>query len=407
MLRSARLGLVLLTAAAGIAFGAAERAPARGTQPTKAATAVPSAAPVLEQGEIDGAKFTIARPAKWNHRLLLLAHGLRAESAPLVADLFPEHLAYKTLLDEGWIVAKTSYRRNGLIVADAIADLDALRAYIVRTDGEPERVLVEGESMGGLIAALIAERTPDYNAQGHPAYTGAVAIGAALSVREPNSTLGLSLHPKMPVIFLTNQSEIEGPQKYVETFKPQDRSDIRPVLFQVSRSGHVNVNQRERLAALHALITWIDEGREKLPRPTENQRFFDATVRPAPQPSQVTRQEDGRGFVAQVIEVSAGYGNLFLNAQPGDFEAAGIRPMVWFQLTVGEKTFRVRYGRDFDSVKRGEWVVFPNADGFTWLARNLGDAATAAGLKLGDKVTLRRYDSSGNSGDGGPESGDR
>lgn len=405
--RSVRLGFVLLATGAGLTLGAAERAPVRGGANSATIVAARPAAPTVEQGEIDGAKFTIARPVRWNHRLLLLAHGLRAESSPLVADLFPEHLAYKTLLDEGWIVAKTSYRRNGLIVADAIADLDALRAYIARADGEPERVLVEGESMGGLIATLMAERTPDYDAQGHPAYTGAVAIGAALSVREPNSTLGLSLHPKIPVIFLTNQSELEGPQKYVESFRPQDRSDIRPVLFRVSRSGHVNVNQRERLAALHALVAWIDEGREKLPRPPEGQNVFDATVRPAPQPSQVTRQPDGRGFTAQVIEVSAGYGNLFINAQPADFEAAGIRPMVWFQLKVGEKTFRVRYGRDFDSVKRGEWVVFPNADGFTWLARNLGDAAGSAGLKLGDAVTLRRYDNAASSGDGSAETGER
>jgi pimeloyl-ACP methyl ester carboxylesterase len=408
MFRSVRRGFVLLAAAAAsLALGAAERTPVRGGTPTSAAVAARPAAPVLEQGEIDGAKFTIARPAKWNHRLLLLAHGLRAESAPLVADLFPEHFAYKTLLDEGWIVAKTSYRRNGLIVADAITDLDALRAYVARTDGEPERVLVEGESMGGLIAILMAERTPDFDLQGRPAYTGAVAIGAALSVREPNATLGLSLHPKIPVIFLTNQSELDGPQKYLETFAPLDRSDIRPVLFRVSRDGHVNVNQRERLAALRALTAWIDRGRETLPRPPEGARFFDATVRPAPQPSRVTPQEDKRGFTAHVIEVSAGYGNLFIDAQPGDFEAAGIRPMVWFQLKAGEKTFRVRYGRDFDSVKRGEWVVFPNADGFMWLARNFGDAAGMAGVKLGDAVTLRRYDSAGNSGDGEQETGGR
>lgn len=392
MFRPARLGFALLATAVSLALGAAGRAPVRrGTTGTATASVRP-VAPVLEQGEIEGAKFTIARPARWNHRLLLLAHGARAESAPLVADLFPEHLAYKALLDEGWIVAKTSYRRNGLIVADAIADLDALRAYIARADGEPERVLLEGESMGGLIGTLIAERPPDLTAQGLPVYTGVVAIGAALSVREPNSTLGLSLRPKIPVIFLTNQSELDGPEKYLETFKPLDRSDIRPVLFRVSRSGHVNVNQRERLAALRALTAWIDQGRDTLPRPPEGQKFFDATVRPAPQPSQVTPQPDSRGFTAQVIEVSAGYGNLFINAQPADFEAAGIKPMVWFQLTAGDKTFRVRYGRDFDSVKRGEWVAFPNADGFTWLARNLGDAAGSAGLKLGDSVTLRRYD---------------
>ena len=39
-----------------------------------------------------------------------------------------------------------------------------------------------------------------------------------------------------------------------------------------------------------------------------------------------------------------------------------------------------------------EWVTFANADGFYWLARNFADAAAAAKLKVGDTVTLRRFD---------------
>ena len=74
--------------------------------------------------------------------------------------MFPDHLATRTLLDEGWLVATTSYRRNGPIVADAMADLDALRAHIAATLGEPQRVLLAGDSMGGLIVTLMAERVP-------------------------------------------------------------------------------------------------------------------------------------------------------------------------------------------------------------------------------------------------------
>ncbi len=344
----------------------------------------------VETGELNGAKFTLLRPAHWNTRVLLLAHGLRDADRPLVADLFPEHLAYRTLLDEGWIIAKTSYRRNGIIVADAIADLDALRDHIEQKFGAPDRVLLEGESMGGLIVTLIAER----ERASPPLYHGAVAIGAALSLQENGSSVGVSLNPHMPLIFLTNQSELEGPRAYVQSLvrRADYPTELRPTLFRVSRDGHVNVNQRERLAALRALNTWLDDGHSAIPQPPRDAPFFDATVSAESTTTQVTPLADARGFETRVTEVSGNYGNIELNAQPNDFVAANIPPGAWFQLIAHGQTYRTRYGKDFSSVKRGEWVAFPNADGFFWLARNYGDAAATAKIAVGDTVTIRRYD---------------
>jgi pimeloyl-ACP methyl ester carboxylesterase len=347
----------------------------------------------LETGEIAGAKFTLARPRTWNQRLLLLAHGFRAEDRPLVADLSPDHLAYRTLLDEGWIVAKTSYRRNGIIVADAIADLDALRAHIAKKFGAPDRVLVEGDSMGGLIATLIAEREPTRDDFGRPHYAGAIAIGAALTLQENGAAIGTSLEPRIPLLFLTNQSELAGPAAYVAAKQiPRPNPELHPVLFRVSRDGHVNVNQPERLAALRALNLWLDRGRDALPKPETGHPHFDATVPPAPQPSRVALHADRRGFETRITEVSAIFGNVFLDAQPADFAALSVAPLHYLQLIAGGETFRVRYGTDFNSVKRGEWVIFPNADGFVWLARNYADAAATAKLTTGATITLRRYD---------------
>ena len=98
-----------------------------------------------------------------------------------------------------------------------------------------------------------------------------------------------------------------------------------------------------------------------------------------------------------MIEVSAVHGNVFLNAQPSDFAAVGIGKMTRFQITAHGKIYRVVYGRDFNSVKRAQWVAFPNADGFFWLARNFADAAGSAQLKVGDAVSIRRYDDAGSS----------
>ena len=351
--------------------------------PTRSAT---PPAPILESGEINGAKFTLARPAApaaWNRHVLLIAHGYREAQAPLVADLFPEQLATRTLVAEGWIVAKTSYRRNGLIIADGLADLDALLAHIAKTHGSPTRVLLEGESMGGLIVTLAAERAPAL-------YAGAIAIGAALAIKEPGSTLAPSSQPQVPLLFLTNQNELDGPAAYVAAADTRTAPALRPVLFRVARDGHVNVNQAERLVALRALTTWLDSGRTHLPSPAVGSPYFDATVVPAPTASQVARDLDAAGFTARITEVSAIYGNVFLNAQPADFAAAGIAPKTHFQLTARGQTYRVFYGGDFNDVPRGDWVTFPNADGFFWLSRNWANAATTANLTLGDTVSIRR-----------------
>lgn len=336
----------------------------------------------LDTGEIEGARFTIARPAHWNRFLLLIAHGYREAKAPLVADLNPEHLAYRTLLDEGWMVAKTSYRRNGMIIQDAIADLENLRAHIVEAYGEPQRTILEGDSMGGAIVTLIAEQPPDH-------YHGAVAVDPALQAREPNGTTSFNLQPQIPLVFLANQGELDASRRYVTA--PFDRT-IRPVLLEVTRPGHDNVSQRERLVAIRALLALIDRQPVVLPGVSGTPAFFDATQQPLPGPSQVRLLNEG-GFEARVTEVTGVFGNLALNAQPDDFARADIAPGTWFELTAGERPYRVFYGRDFTDVKRGQWVAFPNADGFCYLGRNRDNAAATAGLKTGDLIVIRRLSS--------------
>jgi pimeloyl-ACP methyl ester carboxylesterase len=345
------------------------------------------AAAQFETGEIDGAKFAIARPPReWNRQLLLVAHGYRPVDKPLTADLEIDRLSQRALLDDGWMIAVTSFRRNGVIVADAIADLDALRSHVAQKFGTPARVIVEGDSMGGFIATVIAERPP----VDPPLYDGVVAIGAALDTKELGADTGLSLQPRIPIVFLSNQSEFEGPKNYTTPKLPPSKDGVRPILFRVGRDGHVNVNQRERLSAIRALNLWLDRGRETVPGAASG-TFFDATIAPLPQPSNVTLHADRRGFDARVTEINSVYGNVVLDAQPTDFAAVGIGKMARFQLSAHDKSFRVLLGRDFTGVKRGEWVVFPDAEGFVLLSRSFADAAAAAKLEVGDVIRIRRY----------------
>lgn len=113
------------------------------------------------RGMIEGAEFSIHVPkATWNRRVLIFAHGHRCEgTGTSTVDLDPQHPFYQhSLLERGWLVAATSYRRDGVIIRDAMEDIDNLRAEVVRRFGEPDCVILEGRSMGGAICTLLAER---------------------------------------------------------------------------------------------------------------------------------------------------------------------------------------------------------------------------------------------------------
>ena len=150
--------------------------------------------PILDTGEIEGAKYTIVVPKAWNRKLLLIAHGYRKEyfiqiddandfkllkkKVPLYTDLDPREMVYKQILHQGWMLATTSYRRNGYIINDAMLDLDNLLNYIIKIYGKPSRVIMQGFSMGGLIGMCLAEREDKLQF-----YDGFILIGASTSSR--------------------------------------------------------------------------------------------------------------------------------------------------------------------------------------------------------------------------------
>ena len=109
-------------------------------------------APLVREGEIDGAKFMILSPEKPNGKVLLLAHGYRSEDAPLSAQFTTDGAMETALVKEGWVIASSSYRRNGWIIEDALADLKALKEHVAKLHGKASRTFVLGNSMGGQIA---------------------------------------------------------------------------------------------------------------------------------------------------------------------------------------------------------------------------------------------------------------
>ena len=257
----------------------------------------------VERGEIQGAKFTIAVPENWNKHLLFLAHGHRSEKAPLNSDFRTDSPTYQHLLTEGWMIASTSYRRNGAIVVEAVEDIDGLRQHIIETYGTPQRILVQGISMGGAIATLIAEtRSNDYD--------GVVALGAALHVRDLQHPHQWTHEPHIPILFLSNQSETDGPRDYVQKAA---KAPAKPVFWYVTRDGHVNLSQIEQETAIRALNQYVETGKiqtdKDITRVTHVESFAEF--------------KEG-GAYTQVATITSDYGNIDTQLIAADLQTLSI-----------------------------------------------------------------------------------
>jgi pimeloyl-ACP methyl ester carboxylesterase len=112
-----------------------------------------------------GALSKICVPAAgWNGELLVFAHGYVAFDKPLgfYHLTFGDGPSLPALAQGlGYAFATTSYRQNGLAVLEGVEDIRELVAEFLRNYSQPTRIHVVGASEGGLVAALLAERSPD------------------------------------------------------------------------------------------------------------------------------------------------------------------------------------------------------------------------------------------------------
>ncbi|WP_010248629.1 alpha/beta fold hydrolase domain-containing protein [Acetivibrio cellulolyticus] len=192
------------------------------------------------EGEIGGAKYKVHVPEKWNGKLLIYAHGLRQAYEPLEVTLETDSSDHIKMIKDGWIVAATSFRRNGFILGDAFEDIDNLREFIERKYGKSNIAIVQGYSMGGLIATRMAECGYDYS--------GFLAIGAVYDI-------SVKYTPQKPILFLSNQDEVGFPLEYCGNVQG---NYVKPAVWKVSRDGHCNVNGKEVSACIDALLNWIE-----------------------------------------------------------------------------------------------------------------------------------------------------
>ena len=124
---------------------------------------------------MDGAAYQILMPESWNGTLLMYSHGYRQAQAappdfeepstapePAPGYSIGEGELADELLGQGYALAGSAYATNGWAVADGVKADEDLYEYFSDEIGTPNRVYLWGDSLGGLITQVVAERNPDW-----------------------------------------------------------------------------------------------------------------------------------------------------------------------------------------------------------------------------------------------------
>lgn len=325
-------------------------------------------------GKIGDSHFIVDVPANASGDVLFLARGYRPDSLPLSAVYEKDTTFFQTLLAEGWTIASPSFRSNRWIMADGAADLIALKKHVDANIMSVKGAYLYAETMGGGIAAWLAEHTINE-------FDGALSLGAhhyaeAQGSVPENAKVAdyLPGNPSFPIVLLSNDGESRSSRLYAEKAK---NSAFSPVLWTVSRSGHVNLNSAERLAGLRAAIKWQETG----VRP-DNRK---AMITMQPKSTAATHQGSSAGYITRTRPL---YGNLYTSFVASDMQNLGITLGDKFQLTHNQHTLTVTYATAYSDVPLGDWVAFVDPESYIQVSRNYENASQTIGAKKGDALLL-------------------
>ncbi|MBU2166819.1 MAG: hypothetical protein KKF88_03170 [Alphaproteobacteria bacterium] len=153
----------LAALAAGLVLGCApvvagqRHDPTLSTTPIDCPRSVGAGVTCLSLQDAAGAWLIIAKPANWNGRLIVHAHGGPRLGEPEREDSLEDLDRFSVMVRQGYAWIGSSYRRGGYGVRSAAEDVDRSRAVFWGLFGRPERTLLHGQSWGGNVAAKTAE----------------------------------------------------------------------------------------------------------------------------------------------------------------------------------------------------------------------------------------------------------
>ena len=325
--------------------------------------------PTFFTEQLAQSEITVATPFVWNGKLLLLAHGLRPIESPLSSTFSTKNPFYSKLIRDGWIIGSTSYRRNGIILQEAIDDIELLRKYMEDKYGKPEEVYLAGSSMGATIGTMIAENP-------NLIYTAVLAIGLPQTHRYNIPEFDLSYKPEIPILFVSNRNETEAPTDYLIKAKIEL---MKPAFWTIDRDGHCLVNSEETIQAFNALQNYVTNDSIEYKK--------DGTIEVEITKS-LAKFRDGSAY-AEVLAIHPSYGNFNTTFSKNDLEKLGIEKNTYFLVGCRDRFFRIFYGTTYSDVVQGFWVAFISAEGTLRIARNFADAAKSLRCHTGDDIYIK------------------
>lgn len=132
-----------------------------------------------------GAQIMAILPAGWQAAsgvAVMHAHGGPNLGAPKLQRVKEDATRWAVMPNSGYAWAGSSYRRGGYGVSMSADDMEELRAWFVAHFGQPRRMVLHGQSYGGGVASVAAERygSRAVDQSGRPAFDGVLLTSGVL-----------------------------------------------------------------------------------------------------------------------------------------------------------------------------------------------------------------------------------